>query len=449
MTAYQRLETTESVSEPYPHHTNANGSCCPRIRTIFLLTIFIVAAIYISPQVFPSVWDQIFALLDTNETIYTNIYTNISSSESYKATIPLRKMERPIILAWTKFLTQPMIDMFYGPKNGWKPYTNKVSITPFREDDCPFRCIYTDNRSNKEYVKKAAVMIFHVWNNDLDLNANDLPPPNPDRLNVFFQTESVLESGSSYKSEKVQNMFNLTMTYSPKSDIYLPYDKFEPIGRSKPRPEEIWSEKELNDKIANKSELVLQFVSHCTSHSGREKYVAELAKHIKVDIYGKCTKKCPTEDDRDHYDGMKNEDCFEREIGKHMFYLSFENTICNYYTSEKFWHIKKLIVPIVLSHRSLQGLNVPKDSYICIEDFASPKHLADYLLKLQKNKALYKKYFNWTKSYKKTPSDQQPLCELCRLAVERRRQKKFNIAQWWQKDGSCEGSELVDRMLKG
>ncbi|KAI1698835.1 glycosyltransferase family 10 (fucosyltransferase) c-term domain-containing protein [Ditylenchus destructor] len=289
-----------------------------------------------------------------------------------------------------------------------------------------------------------------MWNNDNDFNASDLPLPNPSRLNVFFQTESASDSGRSFTDERVQNFFNLTLTYSPNSDIFLPYDKFEAIDKFNPKPEDVWSEEEINDKIANKSELVLQFVSHCTSGSGREKYIAELAKHIQVDIYGQCTKKCPTEDDHSHYDGRKNRNCFEEEIDKHMFYLSFENSVCNYYVTEKFWNIKKLIVPIVLSRRIFNGLDIPKDSFISVEDFASPKDLANYLLMLQKNKALYREYFNWTKSYKKTTTYDNPMCQLCKLAVEKHQQQKNNISQWWQQDGSCDlGSKLVDSFLTG
>jgi hypothetical protein len=36
--------------------------------------------------------------------------------------------------------------------------------------------------------------------------------------------------------------------------------------------------------------------------------------------------------------------------------------------------------------------NIPVDSYIAASDFASPKHLADYLLELMKDKKRYKRW---------------------------------------------------------
>lgn len=71
-----------------------------------------------------------------------------------------------------------------------------------------------------------------------------------------------------------------------------------------------------------------------------------------------------------------------------MFYLAFENSICNDYITEKFWRVKKLIVPIVLK-RSLYEPFVPDDSYIAADDFLSLEKLADYLKYLSINRSAY------------------------------------------------------------
>ena len=58
--------------------------------------------------------------------------------------------------------------------------------------------------------------------------------------------------------------------------------------------------------------------SNCHTHSEREQYVRELQKYFPVDVYGKCgSKKCP--------DKKK---CHEYLAKNYMFYLSFENSIC-------------------------------------------------------------------------------------------------------------------------
>ncbi|KAI1731308.1 glycosyltransferase family 10 (fucosyltransferase) c-term domain-containing protein [Ditylenchus destructor] len=123
-----------------------------------------------------------------------------------------------------------------------------------------------------------------------------------------------------------------------------------------------------------------------------------------------------------------------------MFYLAFENAICNYYVTEKFWQMKRLIVPIVLSRRSLRGLGVPDDAYIAVEDFSSPKALAQHLKWLQNNRDEYLKYFAWTKNYKRS-SGSNPLCDLCQLAVDGQRTQIPNIVDWWETDGQCEHGE--------
>ncbi|KAI1708526.1 glycosyltransferase family 10 (fucosyltransferase) c-term domain-containing protein [Ditylenchus destructor] len=194
-------------------------------------------------------------------------------------------------------------------------------------------------------------MIFHSysywWPNDL--LTSDLPPPNPNRLNIFFQTESVLHSGDAYKQIQ-QDFFNLTMSYSPNSDIFLPYDTFEPIGENY-FPDEVWSEEEVNRIVERKSKLILLAVSNCKYVlSGRELLVNKLAEYVNITQYGTCN------------ENMCSDECMKQEMDSHMFYLAFENSICNFYHTEKFWRIKKLIVPIVLTRLTLKGLNVPDNA---------------------------------------------------------------------------------------
>nr|CAD2155546.1 unnamed protein product [Meloidogyne enterolobii] len=86
----------------------------------------------------------------------------------------------------------------------------------------------------------------------------------------------------------------------------------------------------------------------------------------------------------------------------HMFYLAFENSVCKEYITEKFWNLKHLIVPIVLSRRVFNNTKIPDNVYIAVDDFNNVEELAKYLLYLQKNETAYLKYFEWTKIYKKT-----------------------------------------------
>ena len=72
------------------------------------------------------------------------------------------------------------------------------------------------------------------------------------------------------------------------------------------------------------------FVSHCKTNSRREEYIAELSKHIHVDIYGKCGNQ--TSCGRDHWTN-----CTDVSIEDYKFYFAGENSICQeYFTGMNF-----------------------------------------------------------------------------------------------------------------
>uniref|UniRef100_A0A1I8AZS9 Fucosyltransferase n=1 Tax=Meloidogyne hapla TaxID=6305 RepID=A0A1I8AZS9_MELHA len=181
------------------------------------------------------------------------------------------------------------------------------------------------------------------------------------------------------------------MTYRVDSDIYYPYDTFIPCN-GECQVDEYWSEKEVLENVRRKTKFVMQALSDCETPSKRENLVSELSKLIKVDLYGKCngTSLCDYE-----Y-------CFKQELENHMFYLAFENSVCKDYITEKFWYLKHLIVPIVLSRRVFKQTKIPDNVYIAVDDFNNITELANYLLYLQRNKTEYLKYFEWTKTYRKT-----------------------------------------------
>lgn len=80
------------------------------------------------------------------------------------------------------------------------------------------------------------------------------------------------------------------------------------------------------DVVRGKSKPVTWFVSNCQAKSGRLEYVEELSKHIGVDIYGKCGE----------YSCRKTWDCFRDVVEpNYFFYLSFENSFCDDYVTEK------------------------------------------------------------------------------------------------------------------
>ena len=119
-------------------------------------------------------------------------------------------------------------------------------------------------------------------------------------------------------------LFNLTWTYRSDSDFLSPYGSYEELSDE----ERIDKLKCIPDYSQGKTELVAWMVSYCSAQP-RMAFVQELNEHIKVDVFGKCSKhfgekkRCPT----------PPTDCLK----KFKFYLSFENALCEDYITEKYW----------------------------------------------------------------------------------------------------------------
>ena len=68
-----------------------------------------------------------------------------------------------------------------------------------------------------------------------------------------------------------------------------------------------------------------------------------------------------------------------------MFYLSFENSLCDQYVTEKLWSwLKKDIVPVVMGQADYAAMT-PPHSVVNAMDFPEPRDLAAHLLNLGGN----------------------------------------------------------------
>lgn len=222
-------------------------------------------------------------------------------------------------------------------------------------------------------VFKADIRVFHERNFD-PLN---IPPNNPDALNIYYTLEPPYLTFSKYHrpQDVPPDYFNYTGSYRSRSYIYYPYDTFVRLDGTE-GPEDRWTDKEVEDKLAGKKKAALIAMSNCGAESLRHEYVRKLRDHIEVTQVGGCdgTVQCEKDPDgkalRIDMDCMKNlnskhinSSCRvpSSSLDEHFFYLSFENAVCPEYTSEKFWRMKQLIVPVVLS-RAAMPLHVPNDT---------------------------------------------------------------------------------------
>uniref|UniRef100_A0A0N4VID4 Fucosyltransferase n=1 Tax=Enterobius vermicularis TaxID=51028 RepID=A0A0N4VID4_ENTVE len=108
----------------------------------------------------------------------------------------------------------------------------------------------------------------------------------------------------------------------------------------------------------------------------------------------------------------------------YFFYITFENSICKDYLTEKLWNqgFQNTIIPLVLKREQVEPY-VPPHSFIAVDDFSDAEQLAAYLKYLMQNKTAYMEYFNWRKEYKVIFLDgsahdslERPwgFCQLCR-----------------------------------
>ena len=166
----------------------------------------------------------------------------------------------------------------------------------------------------------------------------------------------------------------------------------------------------------------------------REQYVKELQKHIPVDIFGGCGKKNCSQ-------SHGSVEC-KSEIEKtYKFYLSFENSWCNDYVTEKFWDaLNSTMVPVVLGGTNYSSI-APPNSFIDASKY-SPKELATILKKLDKNEEEILKYFHWKNQYSvfQGNAEHRRLCDLCeKLNSPMGKTKKSytDLAGWWIGAGQC------------
>ncbi|CAL4120904.1 unnamed protein product, partial [Meganyctiphanes norvegica] len=265
--------------------------------------------------------------------------------------------------------------LFWNPRKGWD-YT--VGQDLFKRCHVS-SCIGTINRSEYNYKELGAVVfLMHPRKPPMD----EVPLQRwPGTRYIFLQQESPIYT---QPLEKYDGFFNWTMTFRLDSDVPIRYGYT--LKRSSYLQEVDNRAKNLKDK-----KLVAWMVSHCKTRSQRGKYVRDLRKYIPVDIYGRCgTLKCP-KDNFDECRTMINED--------YKFYLAFENSICKDYVTEKFFETLQYgPVPVVWGGADYKQLAPPK-SFINVQDFDSPRALADFIHYLDRNDTAYNMYYIHRKPY--------------------------------------------------
>ena len=164
-------------------------------------------------------------------------------------------------------------------------------------------------------------------------------------------------------------------------------------------------------------------------------YVSQLRRYIDVDVYGKCGKyRCSIDDP------VKCLDMLER---RYFFYLSFENSLCVDYVTEKFLRLlNRNVIAVVLGAANYSNL-VPPSTYLDVRNFRSPSQLAARMRELVANGgAQYKQMLSQKRNVKCTGTSDHggnAFAErLCKYLDETRNQRQItNLDEVWNPKKMC------------
>lgn len=220
-----------------------------------------------------------------------------------------------------------------------------------------------------------------------------------------------------------KDLFNWTLSYRTDSDVFVPYGFLYP--RSHPADQPLG----LSPPLARKRGLVAWVVSHWNERQARVRYYHQLSRHVSVDVFGRVGPGQPVP-----AVGLLH------TVARYKFYLAFENSQHVDYITEKLWRNAFLAgaVPVVLGpDRANYERFVPRGAFIHVDDFPSAASLAAYLLFLDRNVAVYRRYFHWRRSFAVhiTSFWDEPWCRTCQAVQTSGDQPKsiHNLADWFQR----------------
>lgn len=254
--------------------------------------------------------------------------------------LPDKNNNLKYILIWTDKSTDPF-------------YHFELGRNSFIHPGCKINnCYITDDRNLMNLTEWDAIL-FHApeytWKRK---NLHGFPSERSSKQIYIF---GCIESSANYPicDSKWNSYFNWTMTYRIDSDVPWMYLTVKDRNGNvvAPRQNVNWitnmdsTPNELIDQLRNKTKAVAWFVSNCKTLNHREEYVKKLKWFLQklgldIDIYGRCgEKKCPIDN---------IEVCWEYLRNDYYFYLSFENSFSEDYTTEKLLQaMQNNVVPIV------------------------------------------------------------------------------------------------------
>ena len=234
---------------------------------------------------------------------------------------------------------------------------------------------------------------------------------------------------------ELNTAFNLTITYRRDSDIVAPYQllvRHNGTAESTSTTTTTIRPSPATSAAPGGDPGVAWVVSHCQTDGRREDYVSELRRYIAVDEYGSCSgRPCPVAGSR----------CYEYMAAhSRVFYLSFENSLCRDYITEKFFNaLRAGLIPVARgATRAEYEAVAPPNSFLHVDDFSGPRELADHLRWLAANATALSELREWRHHYRFAPDDRW--CRLCELMSRELQPGSVvlpDLRKWWYEGANC------------
>ncbi|CAG9810437.1 unnamed protein product [Chironomus riparius] len=331
--------------------------------------------------------------------------------DSFKLSVPFTNVPKTsqrneslkYILFWTTWWYFPL--WYMGKEVQGEEYLKSI--------DCPVtNCVFSHDRHLLPRPTDYDALVFHVGD---CLDIDDLPSARrEDQFYVVADEETSFFSWHNFKLD--DNFFNMTLTYRLDADILWNYGLFI-------------------DK-----ETGTWFLSHCNTNSNRDHLGKKIQEYMNIDIYGLCgnlTCQIPS-----IYNETARRTCTDMLNSTYKFYLSFENSICTDYMTEKVYlNMDNYIVPILYNGITDMQHFLPPHSYIHVNDSSSVEDLVNYLKYLDKNPQEYANYFWWKKYYKVlTNAHSYAYCDMCMKVNEwntKQKRQSYNDLNGWLTQKTC------------
>ncbi|KAF2362847.1 Fucosyltransferase N-terminal [Trinorchestia longiramus] len=185
----------------------------------------------------------------------------------------------------TSFRSGPTPKVYVVSTNSLSTAYWNESLKQFTDDLCPFKCNFVD--SQEEINSADAVLIQLNFFKNIASLKSELPIRDPSQPWIVFSVES--PTNLNFKlDDTVNGLFNRTMTYRTDSDVVFYHGFIVSKEDARILPPSWVQTSQIEETSFEARKLAVAFISHCHTMGGRMKYIKELEKYMKVDLYGRC-----------------------------------------------------------------------------------------------------------------------------------------------------------------